>query len=525
MSTRPSPSTTARRGRTSPLIIASAAFVLSLWLYAATASRGVEWQDSGFHQYRIISGQIQHPLGLALAHPLHYWCGRAVLALPWGDPFHRLNLLSALCGAVGVACVAALVTAITRSAAAAGIAALSLTLAHSYWQMSALTETYTLAAALMTLEWLLLWRFVRTGYAGWLAAVFLANGLHVADHLLGLLTLATYGALLLERLVRGRVRAVWLPICAALWIAGASPYLALIADHYVRSGDLAQTLRSALFGGSASARGWAADVLNVRPGARQLALAALTFGYCFPSLAPVAALAGLSRRTRGRRRLFLWIITAQTLLVFAFVFRYSIKDLYTYFVPVCALTAVWVGVGLPALRRRLRPLISRRTVHVAVALGGCLPVGVYLAFPKLAEARGWMRSQMRELPYRNAYTHFFRPWRMLDDSPERCAAAAIREAGEAGWILADSTPGPMIAAAVIREFGAASEVGPRVYWTLNRDCLVPLGTPPLADIELVRHLRPGGRVIAIPSREVERSLPPAVGVEKRTPLWRLRMLE
>jgi hypothetical protein len=132
---------------------------------------------------------------------------------------------------------------------------------------------------------------------------------------------------------------------------------------------------------------------------------------------------------------------------------------------------------------------------------------------------------LRELPYRNAYTHFFQPWRVLDDSPERCAAAAIREAGAGGWILADSTPAPMIAAAIIRERGVASEMAPRVYWTLNRQCLAPLGTPVLGDIDLVRHLRAGGVAIAIPSREVERLVPPAVRIEKRTPFWRLAIAE
>ncbi len=521
MSTRPRAAALARGRRVSPLIVASLAFILSLGLYALTASRGVEWQDSGFHQYRIISGQLEHPLGLALAHPLHFWCGRAALAVPYGDPFWRLNLLSALCGALGVAGVATLTATMTRSAAASGIAAVSVGLAHSFWQMSAQTETYTLAAALMTIEWLLLWRFARSGHAGWLAAVFLANGLHVADHMLGTLTLATYGVLLLERIARGRVRAVWLPICAALWIIGASPYLALIADHYVQGGSLVATLRSALFGGSATNQGWAGDVLNVAPGGRQLALAVMTLGYCFPSLALFVALAGLTRRTRGRRRLFLWVIAAQTALVFAFVFRYSIKDLYTYFVPVCVLTAVWVGVGVPALRRSLRRVCPRAALHAALVCSAILPIGVYLVFPGVAESRGWMRSQLRELPFRNAYTHFFRPWRMLDDSPERCAAAAIREAGEGGWILADSTPGPMIAAAIIRARGVSSEAAPRVYWTLNRSCLFPLGSPAYGDVDLVRQLRSGGRIIAIPSRDIERLAPPVVTVERSTPFWRL----
>lgn len=504
--------------RPSPLIVGTLGGVAALVLFSLTAARGVEWQDPGFHQYRIVTGQIEHPCGLALAHPLHYWLGRAVLHVPFGEPLQRLNLMSSVCGAVGVGCLAALLALLTRSAAAALLAALTLMLAHTYWQMSALTETYTLAAALMTIEWLLLYRFMRTGRAGWLAAVFFVNGLHIADHLLGLLTLATYGVLLLVCLARGRVRLVWLPVCGALWMIGASPYLALILEQYQQSHDAVATLRSALFGGGGQLRGWQANVLNARLSGAQLLMVGLTYGYCFPSLALLVALGGILRRTRGRRRAFLWLLTAQTVIVCLFVFRYSIKDVYTYFVPVCVLTALWFGVGVAAWRRALRRAMSRRVLVGLLAIQALLPLAVYIYFPIFAESRGLMKKQMRVLPFRNPYAQFFHPWRMTDDSSERCAAAALAEAGDGGWIIADSTPGPMIAA-------YAAVHGPpadtHVYWSLTRQCLYPLGEPPLNDVAMIRHLRGGGRVIAIESREVEALVPPAARIEKSSPFWRI----
>lgn len=54
---------------TSPVRIGVAAFAAALALYLATCSRGVNWQDSGMHQYRILTGMLENPLGLALSHP------------------------------------------------------------------------------------------------------------------------------------------------------------------------------------------------------------------------------------------------------------------------------------------------------------------------------------------------------------------------------------------------------------------------------------------------------------------------
>ena len=56
-----------------------ALFLAAFLLYAATASRGTQWQDSGYHILRIVTGESFNPLGLTLSHPLHHWLGRLVM--------------------------------------------------------------------------------------------------------------------------------------------------------------------------------------------------------------------------------------------------------------------------------------------------------------------------------------------------------------------------------------------------------------------------------------------------------------
>lgn len=509
----------ARPGRrASPWAIGLLCGGAALLLFGLTAGRGLEWQDSGFHQYRILAGMLEHPLGLALSHPLHYYLGRAALLVPFLDPAFRLNLLSSLCGAVCVGCVAALVARRTGSAAAAALCAATLATAHSFWQMSAVTETYTLAAALMSIEWLLLERYLAKRRPAWLAGVFLVNGLHVANHLLGLLTLPGYGLLLLERLARRRIALAWAAPLAALWVLGASPYLVLIAEHYREHADLAATATSALFGGGDS-RGWAGAVLNTAPTLRQSLLAAATFGYCFPSAAALVALVGIVRRPRGRRRGLHVVLIIQTSVIFAFVSRYAIRDVYTYYVPVCVITAVWFGFGVRGLRRILRRRMTRRTLHRALVASACLPLVTYLVFPPLAQHFGWLSSQLRALPFRNAHTHILQPWRMLDDSAERFAAAAFAQAGPDAIILADSTPGPMLAAAcLLREHPP----GIRVHLALSGRCLYPPAGAAVTPGEIASRIAAGATVFAAPSAEALRWGGAGVLVDETTPLWTLR---
>ena len=130
-------------------------FVAALALYVLTANRGVQWQDSGWQQYRIVTGQIGHPYGLALTHPLQFLLGwLAIRALPMLEPAFAITLVSALAGAVAVAGVAALVRLLTGRVGPAVLAAVALLFAHTFWRHATITESYTIVAALLTLEWL-----------------------------------------------------------------------------------------------------------------------------------------------------------------------------------------------------------------------------------------------------------------------------------------------------------------------------------------------------------------------------------
>lgn len=507
-----------RSRRPSPALIGVIAGLATLTLYAATCARGPEWQDSGLHQLRIVVGQIENPMGLALSHPLHYYLGRAMLALPFGDPLFKLNLLSGICGAIGVGVLAGLVVALTRSRLAAGLAAAALAFAHSYWQMSATTETYTLAAALMTIEWACLLKFARSRRPIWLAAVFAVNGLHVADHLLGLLTLATYGVLLIERIARRRVAPVWLPLAIGIWVVTASPYWSLVLQRCMQGGDLGAILHSAIFGGRIGRTGWSAQVLNTGLSASQLKLAVLTFGYCFPSAAPWLALLGVLRRARGRMRVFRRVLLVQTVIIFIFVGRYTIPDLYTFFVPVCTVTALWFGLGAASLLRRCRSRRARGWLATLLLVNAALPLTVYLVFPALARERGWLERRLREIPFRDAYAYHFQPWRFQDDSARQLAREVLSQAGEDGWVIAGGGVAPAVTLTFLLDGGPP---GAQVFW--YDACQTDPGRPPITPDDVRAHIEHGHRVLLVPAFGFDHLIPEQARIDKSGIFWEVEL--
>lgn len=490
--------------------------LFALVLYVATCTPGVGWQDSGIHQYRILTGQLEHDRGLALSHPVHFWVGRALLHLPpaFGEPAWRLNVLSAVFGAIGVGLVAAIVTDLTRSRLAAAVAALATACSHSYWQMSVVTEVYTMAAGLMTVEWCLLLACLRRRRPALLLALFAVNGLHFGVHQFALFTLATYGVFALVQVWRGRLRAGWLLAAVLLWFAVNLPNWLMVAAYFHRTHDALATVRSFLFGS-----GWSDEVLNVRLDGRQLALAGLTLAYCFPSLVVPAAVVGLLRPARRRGRTFRRVLVAQTILIGGFVMRYPVVDLYTFFVPLCALGGVWFGLGADRLLRAAPSRRLRRGLLALLVANALLPPVVYLAFPAWARPRHLLAGRLRDLPFRDEYTYFFRPWRCGDDSAARFARDALARTGAGGWLLADSTSAPAAAYTYLVHGGPPNV---RIYseWT----CLNVPAAPPLEAEDVLNFARGGGCVVVVAGSKTERIWVPRLPLDRSDPYyWYVRI--
>lgn len=398
-------------------------------LYLISVAPGPLWQDSGMAQNRVLRYDLFGDLGLALSHPLYYVLAIVFQGLPLTESALKTNLVSALFGAITVANIFLLLRCLTGRRLPAAVGALSLAVAHTFWQHCALAEVYTVSTALMSAELLCLWKFTTTNRPRWLALLALCNGLSVSNHMLAVLNLPAYGIALLCLLGRRRLRPLHaLPMLFA-WFGGTSLYVALIAVELAGGAQPGATLRSALFGTS-----YANNVLNALPGARQLINSVLYIGLNFPTPAILLFLPGAARLWRDRKTLFMPVLGGMLLVHLLWAVRYDVPDQYTFFIPAVVLLSILIGIGAQAWLATAGP--TRRRLTLLTAL---LPPLVYLILPPLARAADLPLGVARDLPYRDSYAYFLRPWKFRYDGPLRFAEQVRNTLPTGSILIADST--------------------------------------------------------------------------------------
>jgi hypothetical protein len=416
-----------------------ATLLIALALFAATAAQQIQWQDAGLHVLRIVDRQLLNDKGLALSHPLHHWLGRAAAGLLPVEPAHAISLLSAIAGALAVANVFGCTRTLTRRTGPAALAAAGLAVAHTFWAMATIPETYTLAAALFTAElWciVLFLRHHRARYPGrWLIAAALCNGLGLANHNLALLSTPVLAAVAIVALRRRRLGVAGLVAGGAAWLVGATPYLVLIVDHWLHTADPARTIRSALFGSA-----WAADVTHVGLPVRQIAINLAFTLISFPNLMLPLALWGAVRGARASTPTAGWLVLlAATAIHLLFVVRYTVVDAYMFFVPGYCGLAVLAGLGLAQIMHA-QPRAGRILALFAAAMILATPA-LYLGLPAAMKRADALAGVEHRKPCRDDYQYLFTPWGVARNTAGQMARRAIDLAAPDGLVIAEDPMG------------------------------------------------------------------------------------
>ncbi len=409
-----------------------AVFVAALALYAVTANRGAQWQDSGHHILRIVTGEATNPLGLALSHPLHHFIGRALAGLPFIEPCFSITLISAFAAAVTVANTFGCVMALTRHRKAAWFACASLGIAHTFWSMATVTETYTLTTALLSAECWCVIRYLATDRPRYFLLACLFNGLGISNHMLGALTTPVLFVLACVLVSRHRLRVRHVLGCAAVWCVGASLYAGLIALALLQGGELGPTLHSALFGHK-----FADNVLNLSPSSGLIAVSLSFVVLSFPNLFLPTAGYGLVRvRASGVPVAARRVLVAALAIHAVFALRYSIIDQYTFFLPSYFFLAIFGGLGVARIVEQYTKRQAAVFLGSAVASLALTPV-VYVLMPAVGRHFDVLEGHEHHKPYRDDYVYLFSPWSIADGSAERMSREAVELAGERGLIVVE----------------------------------------------------------------------------------------
>lgn len=388
------------------------ALAAALVLYAATVAPGPLWQDNGLAQLRVLRHDLYGDLGLALSHPLYYVLAIAFQVLPFGESALKTNLVSAVFGAITVANAFLLLRLITARRAAAAIGAISLALAHTFWQLSVTAEVYSVTTALTLAELLCFARYLQTGRKLWLPLLLLASGLSISNHMLAALNLPVWAVVLVWLLWQRRIGFGTLLAGAAAWLAGAAIYLAMIGGEIAAGHPVGDVLRSALFGDV-----YAQNVLNMHLNPRLLVRSCLYLVLDFPTPVALLAFVGLAALRRLTPRPLAAVLGAMLAIHLLWAFHYNVPDQYTFFVVAIAFVALVIGLGADRFLQSRRPCWA--SVLLVLAL---LPPAVYAPLPWIARAAGLQLGVAREIPYRDSLTYFLWPWKTGDDGAQRFAA-------------------------------------------------------------------------------------------------------
>jgi hypothetical protein len=213
----------------SEILIASLLGLMSLTVYWLTLTPSLSQQSPDGTELATV------PCILGLAHspgyPLYTWLGKLFCMLPMGDAAHRINFMSAVMGALAVACLYLIGIRLLDSRmgskvgrhAAAALAALLLAFSPTMWSQAVIAEVYTPNLAFIALTILALLRWERTKRDrdfGLFALIFgLSLGMHISN--LGFAPGIAIYVLLVDRTVLKRPK--W-------WLAGLGGFAIGVAQ-------------------------------------------------------------------------------------------------------------------------------------------------------------------------------------------------------------------------------------------------------------------------------------------------------
>ncbi len=351
---------------------AAAAAALAFAAYVRTLAPGlVADVDSAMFQFigRVlgVAHNPGYPLYVLLTHPFSY--------LPVGTLAYRINLFSALMGAVTVAWVFLIARRLGCRRLVSLAVALGLAFGRIFWSQAVVAEVYTLHAAIVAsvLLLLLVWEETRRP-AAWFAAIALfAAGLGNHTTIVGFAPgIALFGLLVDRNFV---LRARTLVLSSLILMAGLAQYAFVLVrslqpDAYVESrattlAGLADVMLAGQFRERLFAFGWRDVLFERMPSLGSLLLDELT------PVGLVLAAAGVVWLVR-RRVADATLLLSGCALVFVFALNYSVIDTPVFLIP--SVLVLWVAAGAGAERIILAAGAHRAVAAASSAAALALPL-------------------------------------------------------------------------------------------------------------------------------------------------------
>lgn len=370
------------------LLIALGIFAVALAIYNATLTPSFSYKSADGNELATVS----YTLGLAhsTGYPLYTWLGKLFTFIPVGDVAHRINLMSAVLGAAGVALLYLIMLTVTNRRLPSAFTALLFAFSLTFWSQAVIAEVYAPNVFMIALTvWLLLrWEAGRNSLprvACLLLAAFalgLSLGTHLSDLGLGpafaLYVLLVDWGVLKRPAVLGGALALFLLCCLQfLWLPYKSSTLndAFVLRNAPRALESIYRYTLGAFPQFKFAVPLQAIPDRIVP---YLELLRQNFGVVGVVLGVYGMWEMLFRDTNK----FHLFITMYFVHVF-FLIQYRVFDLDVFFIPAHFVYAIFIGYGVYQLVEYVRVLLNKRmnggklwrgTVNVGLAVLLCLPI-------------------------------------------------------------------------------------------------------------------------------------------------------
>lgn len=345
-------------------LLAGVVMVAAFILYLTTLAPATLKSDLSEYQFVLAEPGIPHPTG----YPLYVLLGHLWSYLPIGSVAYRVNLLSAVLGALTVAVLYLLLRQLRLPLLLALAVAFFFMVTPTFWSEMLVAGSYPLNAFLFILLLYLALRYSQNQLSlEWLAVVY---GLALTHHRTMILLIPAWLTFLLatgreQWHVKRVLRLLfWLGLPLLLYA-----YIPLRAAQLGRTDlqtldDLLAYLTGRTFSGLLFAEGWSGLPERVAGWWRwqriELTLPAL-----------LLAAIGLYQLWRKERAFF--FLTAVAFIAYiSFNLNYYIGNIRIYYIPTYLLLAVWLGVGSQALVEQGQRVTKKAAVAWLLLAAGSL---------------------------------------------------------------------------------------------------------------------------------------------------------
>jgi len=400
-------------------------FLVALLFYVKTLAPTITWGDPA---KLTILAYLNYLRLHSANHPLHNLIGHYWGCLPFTDYSFGQNLLSAVLASLSVLLLYFVVYRLTGSLFASAVASFSMTVAHTFWWLAVINESYSTAFFFFVLAILAEIIWLQTKKTGWLYLASFALGMGISNHYV----LAVFAPAFIIAALIGNPRLI-LDLKKVLgtiffFLLGAG---LLFFIYFTQYPPLT----------------WAymvepAAIESLWKMLREIVRSPLYVFYQFPVAGFILGIVGLWHTRKIKASIF-------SLLLILFLIDYLFSAMYMWqrqpemMVFGYIVFAVWIGVGAQAflhLLGSLKPMNRFIVAGLLVFLISAIPLAVYYSAPMLAKTMGGNILGIRTLPYRDNDRYFLLPDKSSYFGAYEFAKEVFKIAEPNSIIIADFTP-------------------------------------------------------------------------------------